>query len=324
MFSHSLRSKAALAVASGAMLLTSVSAMAMTLKLFVDIEGHAYQDEIVEIQAKGIVEGYDDGTYKPDASINRAEFTKIIIEAQYEQASIDACTSAEVLSDIVSGIWYQQHVCVATNNDIIAGYGDGTFRGGNNINFAEATKIIVEAFDIPHQSDAAIWYRGYIEAMGRISALPQSYQKPDQMVTRGEMAFMISMALKDADKEVTGKTTTEVELTVHASTESGALYANYVDGVSASEQRLLFFHAPWCSYCKANHDRLTNLYKKSSASISTYRIDYDSSTDIKAQYGVVQQDTFVLVDAEGNVQQSVTRPDEATLVAMINGEVSAE
>lgn len=63
------------------------------------------------MKEKGIVKGYDDGTYKPSNAINRAEFTKIIID----------------------------------------GYDDGTFKGSNEINFVEAAKIIVTGFDLAYE-----------------------------------------------------------------------------------------------------------------------------------------------------------------------------
>ena len=45
---------------------------------------HPNYEAINYVQAKKIVEGYGDGTFKPDTTINRAELTKIIIATQFE------------------------------------------------------------------------------------------------------------------------------------------------------------------------------------------------------------------------------------------------
>ncbi|MDZ4217248.1 MAG: S-layer homology domain-containing protein, partial [Candidatus Gracilibacteria bacterium] len=48
---------------------------------FNDTAEHTYNKAILYAQEREIVKGYDDGTFKPDNPVNRAEFTKIIVEA---------------------------------------------------------------------------------------------------------------------------------------------------------------------------------------------------------------------------------------------------
>ncbi len=54
------------------------------------LSSHESADAIDFVQSEGIVDGYPDGTYKPDQTINRAEFTKIILESVYGSEIDDA------------------------------------------------------------------------------------------------------------------------------------------------------------------------------------------------------------------------------------------
>lgn len=45
-----------------------------------DVAGHKYESSITFITQRGVVKGYDDGTYRPDAAVSRAELMKIILE----------------------------------------------------------------------------------------------------------------------------------------------------------------------------------------------------------------------------------------------------
>lgn len=81
-----------------------------------------------------------------------------------------------------------------------------------------------------------------------------------------------------------------------------AKYTAYADDVLMDgETKLLFFHASWCPACKKANTDLEAIYGGSTAPMkSTYKVDYDTSAELKAKYGVTSQHTFVLVDGQGN------------------------
>lgn len=151
---------------------------------------HQYFDAVQYVQEEGIVVGYSNGTYGPENRINRAEFTKIIIEARYDDAVIDSCVSTKSFPDVPADEWYAKYVCVALNNHIIDGYPDGTFRPAYEINFAEAAKIIVGGFGYYTQPSEP-WYATYTQKLTNMAAVPSSISGPAWMLTRGEMAHVI-------------------------------------------------------------------------------------------------------------------------------------
>ncbi len=155
-----------------------------------DVVGHQFETAVRYLKDNGIIEGYSDGTYQPSKSVNRAEFTKIIVEAKLGENPTTYATGC--FSDVSSHEWYASYVCYAKNNGIIDGYSDGYFRPGNTINLAEAAKILVNTLDVEKPSIVSnIWYQVFIEAMQNKSFLPDTFSAIDQTVNRGEMAEMV-------------------------------------------------------------------------------------------------------------------------------------
>lgn len=156
------------------------------LASFSDISSsHDNSDAINYMQSENIVQGYNDGTFKPDQTINRAEFTKIIMEAITDKPLTDANCFSDVKNE-----WFAPYVCNAKISNFIDGYADGSFKPAQEINFAEAAKIIVNTFGYPVGSDT-IWYKPYVSALSEKSAIPTSIKNFDKKITRGDMAEMI-------------------------------------------------------------------------------------------------------------------------------------
>ncbi|MBI5422296.1 S-layer homology domain-containing protein [Candidatus Peregrinibacteria bacterium] len=138
------------------------------------------------VQSNHIVEGYSDGTYRPDNPINRAEFTKIVIQSYFQ----DQARGSECFPD-VSMEWYAKYVCFGKDRAFIAGYPDGKFYPANDINFVEVSKILVNASGTPVTPDPLVWYKPFVDQLALANAIPVSITSFTKKVTRGEMAEMI-------------------------------------------------------------------------------------------------------------------------------------
>lgn len=70
---------------------------------------------------------------------------------------------------------------------------------------------------------------------------------------------------------------------------------------SYSESKVvLFFNATWCSTCKKARGNLEANTSAIPADLVIVSVDFDSETDLKRQYGVTLQHTFVQIDSDGN------------------------
>ena len=94
-----------------------------------------YNTAVSTLSAMGVINGYPDGTFAPNAKISRAEFATIA--AKFAEA-----TGASVSFNDIAGHWASENIRIAAANNWISGYEDGSFRPDKNITRAEAMAII--------------------------------------------------------------------------------------------------------------------------------------------------------------------------------------
>ena len=97
-----------------------------------------YNNAISTLSNMGIIDGYPDGTFRPNAGITRAEFAKIAVSFFKDNVRE---TIGDRFSDI-HGKWYTEYVNLANELAIVNGYPDGTFRPDNKIIRAESMTIV--------------------------------------------------------------------------------------------------------------------------------------------------------------------------------------
>ncbi|QQR55590.1 S-layer homology domain-containing protein [Candidatus Peregrinibacteria bacterium] len=164
------------------------------------------QEAVDYLTEEGIVEGYSDGTFRPMALINRAEFTKMIVEGVLGETP-SAAEYAACFVD-VGEEWFAKYVCRAKELEWVEGYGDGRFAPGDNITRAEAMKILAEALEwelldedersvFLDNQDNGQWYWDDLlrfEERELVDTL-DSYISPHELITRKQMSLLLHRAL---------------------------------------------------------------------------------------------------------------------------------
>lgn len=111
-----------------------------TVNDFSDVSADSWYNQTVSTLASmEIVKGYEDGTFRPNAPITRAEFGAI---ATRFFAETGATYVPGTFSDVTGDEWYANAIQDAVNLGLIGGYEDGTVRPNNNITRAEACAIV--------------------------------------------------------------------------------------------------------------------------------------------------------------------------------------
>lgn len=106
-----------------------------------------YSAAIGQLKEWGKIEGYGDGTYRPEEKITRAEFVKMLMSLQdnsgLEYVQEGAQTGFEDVDNSEEPHWAARYISFAVNKNVINGYGDGTFRPDNQVTYQEALKMVV-------------------------------------------------------------------------------------------------------------------------------------------------------------------------------------
>ncbi len=106
---------------------------------FTDVASGAwYNNAVSTLTRAGILDGYEDGSFRPNASITRAEFTKIAVSFFKHVGG----ASSSPFNDVPESAWYAEFVKAAAELGLIDGYEDGTFRPNAPITRAEACTIV--------------------------------------------------------------------------------------------------------------------------------------------------------------------------------------
>jgi Leucine-rich repeat (LRR) protein len=91
---------------------------------------------IAYVSAQGIMQGYSDGTFRPAGNITRAEFAAVLVRMKsYGQSETAAFTDA-------IGHWANGYIGAASDNGLMNGYPDGSFKPNGHITRAEAMTAI--------------------------------------------------------------------------------------------------------------------------------------------------------------------------------------
>lgn len=103
---------------------------------FSDVGNQWFADAVGKLSSLGIIQGYKDGTFRPNGKITRAEFVAMLCRFyEIEPSKND-------FKDVPKGAWYEDVVTAASSNGWILGYKDGTFRPNNQVTRGEAVTII--------------------------------------------------------------------------------------------------------------------------------------------------------------------------------------
>lgn len=109
----------------------------------------------------GIVRGYSDGTFRPNAPITRAEFAAIC--CRFEQLTDGAAT----FTDVPASHWAAKSIAYAAKRGWVTGYADGTFKPGNNITRAEVAAVTCRLLE--RSADEA-YIRAHLKELPRVFA----------------------------------------------------------------------------------------------------------------------------------------------------------
>lgn len=197
-----------------------------------DISGHWAEKVITQWQEKGLISGYEDGTFKPDNSVTRAEFVIMLNKA------LGFTQKGNVtFSDVSANAWYYDAVAIAVEAGYCAGYEDGTFKPNATITRAEAAVMIAKAKELTANTEAAdkfadasripAWAKGSIGAVsaaGFMTGRTDGTFDASNTITRAEAVSSLDRTMeKEENEEVKDAVVTKDDTVIEGQTIEGNL-----------------------------------------------------------------------------------------------------
>jgi hypothetical protein len=147
-----------------------------------DISEHWASSAIKKAVALGIVNGYPDGTFRPDEGVTRAEFTSMLMNG-LKPATEGSPLTFQDKNKI--GAWAVQSVEKAVKLGVISGYKDGTFRPNANITHAEMISMVVRASGLPTDNTQPTSYVDDADIPGWAKAAVSTAEKNGIIIVGG-------------------------------------------------------------------------------------------------------------------------------------------
>ena len=176
---------------------------------FNDTAGHWADVAIARAAAAGIVAGFEDGSFRPAQSVNRAEFIAMLIRAVKPAESHGGNSQGVFADEGDIPLWAKDAVLAAYEAGLISGFEDQTFRSGQSISRAEMAVIMARALNVSGDAgqlsglvdgqQIPVWARGAVAALleqGVMTGTAASQFEPARAGSRAEAAVLLLRLLE--------------------------------------------------------------------------------------------------------------------------------
>lgn len=168
-------------------------------KVYPDTTGHYAADAISAWSEYGVLEGYLDGSFRPDGKITRAEMATVLNRVMGYQNKAE-----NTFTDLPQGQWYTDYLLRAAAEGVFKGNPDGTMKPNEPITRQEAFAALSRVLNMAEsekatgfKDDASIadWARGYVSAMkqaGYIQGDQKGNIRAGDPITRAEVVTILN------------------------------------------------------------------------------------------------------------------------------------
>lgn len=182
---------------------------------FSDLQGHWAYKDIMQMVARGVVSGFPDETFQPEAEVTRVQFIKLVVEGlgqgekvlQLEQASTR-------FKDVSEDHWAKAYIEAGVELGITKGYDDGKFYPDSPITRQEMAVMVLRALHwenrqrefsgqrmtFADQDQIAGWASEGVDIMSRVgimSGFPDDRFGPGEWTTRAQASVVVKRLMEE-------------------------------------------------------------------------------------------------------------------------------
>jgi len=169
-----------------------------------DIENSPHRNAIEQMVELGVLSGRGDGLFYPDDNLTRAEAAKVamFLVGFDEQDAAQAEALPQAFDDVYAGMgdheWALGWINLAAGEGIIAGYGDGKYGPGDNLQMAQWAAILIRI--LGYESEGLEWPTGYDQLAGELGLTEGLEYVSDSYIRRDQMAKFTANAVYNIER----------------------------------------------------------------------------------------------------------------------------
>ena len=175
----------------------TLTGLALPASAFTDVQDPSTAVDVECLRLLGVLDGYADGSFRPDTVLNRAQFCKMAVYAQAAQKELGKYRSVTVFPDVKPSHWAASYINLASKGrGIILGFADGKFHPEAQVTAGQAVTILMRQLGYTDADVGAVWPDGYLaqaEIIGLTEGLNLTGSAP---LTRGQAAKLFVNLLR--------------------------------------------------------------------------------------------------------------------------------
>ena len=193
-----------LAVCMVSSLLTVPAAAADTVR-FSDVTDQDTAATVETLRLMGVLDGYGDGSFRPSAQLNRAQFCKMAVYALSGESELGLYRTVTVFPDVKPSHWAASYINMAAKGKtIISGYPDGKFHPERPVTVGQAVTILLRMLGYKDENVGGVWPDSYMAVGATIGLTDGVGTNGNAPLTRGQAAKLFLNLLR-AEKQDGGK-----------------------------------------------------------------------------------------------------------------------
>ena len=142
--------------------LLTVPAGAAAVTKFSDVSDSYTATAVETLRLMGVLDGYGDGTFRPDTVLNRAQFCKMAVYAMGGSGELGRYSTVTIFPDVKPSHWASAYINMAARKGIISGFADGKFKPGQTVTAGQAVTILMRGLGYKDEDMGGVWPQSYM------------------------------------------------------------------------------------------------------------------------------------------------------------------
>jgi len=178
--------------------------------VFKDTKEHWCKEFVIDLMDKGIVKGFDDNTFRPANPVKRSEALKMVMIARDEEIENEVKAEEIKFIDVEVDDWFTPFVQKALKENIIIENENKIFRPSEEATRIEILQMLLandpdlsesnNEINFPDLTPDEVKFVGLAFKKGIVKGFTDGTFRPNEKVTRGQMAKIISVFLKQPEE----------------------------------------------------------------------------------------------------------------------------